>query len=78
MAPPKFMFRIVRSFQDPLTRQLIEAVRIEEDILNFKAEYSRCSSVVCTNSGAGVNTNNGGLEDICIESSLEIPDMRKA
>ena len=36
---------MVRSFQDPLTRQLSEAVRIElrgEEILNSKAEYSRC------------------------------------
>ena len=29
LAPPKFKFKIVRSFQDPLTRQLSEAVRIE-------------------------------------------------
>ena len=45
LAPPKFKFKIVRSFQDPLTRQLSEAVRIElrgEEILNSKAEYSRC------------------------------------
>ena len=44
LAPPKFKFKIVTSFQDPLTRQLSEAVRIElrgEDILNSKAEYSR-------------------------------------
>ena len=45
LAPPKLQFRIVRSFQDPLTRQLSEAVRKElrgEEILNSKAEYSRC------------------------------------
>ena len=39
------MFKIVNTFQDPLTRQLAEAVRIDlrgEDILNSKAEYSRC------------------------------------
>ena len=29
LAPPKFKFKIVRTFQDPLTRQLSEAVRIE-------------------------------------------------
>jgi hypothetical protein len=35
----------VKTFQDPLTRQLAEAVRIElrgEGILNSKAEFSRC------------------------------------
>ena len=45
LAPPKFKFRIVKTFQDPLTRQLAEAVRIElrgEDILNSKSEFSRC------------------------------------
>ena len=45
LAPPRFKFQNVRSFQDPLTRQLSEVVRIElrgEEILNFKAEYSRC------------------------------------
>ena len=45
LAPPKFKFKIVRSFQDPLTRQLSEAVRIElrgEEILNSNAEFSRC------------------------------------
>ena len=45
LAPPKFKFKIVKTFQDPLTRQLAEAVRIElrgEDILNSKSEFSRC------------------------------------
>ena len=45
LEPPKFKFRIVRSFQDPLTRQLAEAVRIErsgENILNSKSEFNRC------------------------------------
>ena len=45
LAPPKFIFKIVKSFQDPLTRKLAEAVRIEirgEDILNSKAEFFRC------------------------------------
>ena len=27
--PPKFKFKIISSFQDPLTRQLAESVRIE-------------------------------------------------
>ena len=45
LAPPKFRFSIIQSFQDPLLRQLAEAVRIDlrgENILNSKAEYSRC------------------------------------
>ena len=45
LAPPAFKFKIVKTFQDPLTRQLAEAVRIElrgEGILNSKAEFSRC------------------------------------
>ena len=28
-SPPKFKFKLVGSYQDPLTRQLAEAVRIE-------------------------------------------------
>ena len=42
LAPPKFRFPIIKSFQDPLSRQLAEAVRIDllgEHILNYKAEY---------------------------------------
>ena len=42
---PKFKFRIVNTFQDPLTRQVAEAVRISlrgDGILNSKTEYSRC------------------------------------
>ena len=45
LAPPKFNFKIIRSFQDPLSRQLSEAVRIElrgETILNSKSEFNRC------------------------------------
>ena len=45
LAPPGFKFKIIQSFQDPLSRQLAEAVRIDlrgENILNSKAEYSRC------------------------------------
>ena len=45
LSPPKFKFKLVRSFKDPLTRQLSEAVRIElrgTEILNSKSEYSRC------------------------------------
>ena len=37
--------KIIKSFQDPLSRKLAEAVRIDfrgENILNSKAEYSRC------------------------------------
>ena len=43
--PPKFKFKIISSFQDPLTRQLAESVRIERRgarNLNSKSEYSRC------------------------------------
>ena len=39
MAPPKFRFTIIKSFLDPLTHQLSEAVRIDlrdENILNSK------------------------------------------
>ena len=45
VAPPKFVFKIVKTFQDPLTCHLAEDVSIDlrrEDILNSKAEYSRC------------------------------------
>jgi hypothetical protein len=44
-SPPPFKFKILASFQDPLTRQIAESVRIEgagEDILNSRSEYSRC------------------------------------
>ena len=40
-----FKFTVVASFQDPLTRQIAESVRIERggaSILNSRAEYSRC------------------------------------
>ena len=43
--PPKFRFRVIRSFKDAMTRQISEAVRIElrgEGVLNSKSEYSRC------------------------------------
>ena len=45
LTPPKFKFKLIQCFKDPLTRQLSEAVRIElrgSDILNSKSEYSRC------------------------------------
>ena len=44
-APPKFKFKIISSFSDPLTRQISEAVRIEQRgdlILNSKSEFNRC------------------------------------
>ena len=44
-SPPQFKFTIVASFQDPLTRQIAESVRIDrggEAILNSKSEYSSC------------------------------------
>ena len=46
-SPPTFRFRIIRSFTDPMTRQLAESVRIKlrsNCILNSKAEYNRCSA----------------------------------
>ena len=45
LAPPKFQFKIIQTFKDPLSRQLAEAVRIElrgENILNSKGEFNRC------------------------------------
>jgi hypothetical protein len=41
----KFKFSLIASFQDPLSRQLAESVRIErggDQILNSRSEYSRC------------------------------------
>ena len=43
--PPKFKFKVVSSFQDSLTRVIIESVRIGlrgSGILNSKTEYLRC------------------------------------
>ena len=43
--PPRFRFKLVRSFKDPMSRQLSEAVRIElrgSNILNSKSEFTRC------------------------------------
>ena len=43
-AMPEFRFRMVKSFQDPLSRQVAESVRIDlrgENILNSKTVYSR-------------------------------------
>ena len=42
---PRFKFRMVASFQDSLTRQVAESVRIDMRkgrVLNSKTEYSRC------------------------------------
>ena len=42
--PPRFKFRLIKTFKDPMSRQLAEAVRIElrgNNILNSKAEYNR-------------------------------------
>ena len=44
-SPPRFKFKILSTFTDPLTRQIAESVRIERsgvEILNSKSEYSRC------------------------------------
>ena len=44
-SPPKFRVEVVGSYQDAMTRQIAEAVRIDlrgEDVLNSKSEYSRC------------------------------------
>ena len=43
--PPNFRIEVVGSFQDALTRQVAEAVRIElrgENVLNSRSEYTRC------------------------------------
>ena len=43
--PPRFRFRLVRGFKNPMSRQLSEAVRIElhgGSILNSRSEYNRC------------------------------------
>ena len=43
--PPTFRIEVVGSFQDALTRQVAEAVRIDlrgENVLNSKSEYTRC------------------------------------
>ena len=45
LAPPRFNFKIIKTFQDPLSRQLSEAIRIElrgESVLNSKSEFNRC------------------------------------
>ena len=42
--PPEFKFRLIRSFKDPISRQLLEGVRIQlrgSGILNSKAEFNR-------------------------------------
>ena len=42
---PKFTIKVVASFQDAMSRQLSEAVRIDlrgSNIINSKSEYSRC------------------------------------
>ena len=44
LCTPRFKFRLITSFKDPMSRQLAEAVRIElrgNDILNSKAEFNR-------------------------------------
>ena len=41
-------------------------------------QLSLAGPVVRTNSGAGVNANKSCQKDNCIQSSLNIPDMRKA
>ena len=41
----RFHFKVIGSFQDALTRQVSEAVRIDlrgGGVLNSKSEYSRC------------------------------------
>ena len=46
--PPKFNIMVVASFQDAMSRQLSEAVRIDlrgENVLNSKSEYSKCKLV---------------------------------
>ena len=43
--PPKFNIKMVQSFQDALSRQIGEGVRIDlrsGNVLNSKSEYNRC------------------------------------
>ena len=43
--PPAFRYKLIQSFQDPMSRQLAEAVRIDlrgPNVLNSKTEYNRC------------------------------------
>ena len=64
MAPPKFRFAIIKSFQDPLSHQLSEAVKIDlrgENILNSKTEYSQCR-VPCLTVGLEGWTNSKKVE----------------
>ena len=42
--PPAFRYKLIQSFQDPMSRQLAEAVRIDlrgPNVLNSKTEYNR-------------------------------------
>ena len=44
-SPPKFRIKVIGKYQDAMTRQIAEAVRIDlrgENVLNSKSEYSRC------------------------------------
>ncbi len=44
-SPPKFKMKMISSFQDAMTRQISESVRIDlcgSGVLNSKTEYSRC------------------------------------
>ena len=43
--PPSFSIKVVGSFQDAMSRQLSEAIRIElrgDSVLNSKSEFNRC------------------------------------
>ena len=78
LEPPKFKFRIIRSFQDPLTRQLAEAVRIErhgDGILNSKSEFNRCRiprlKIDQEEWGMKVKEGEKKLEGKDLEDSLE-------
>ena len=61
LAPPRFRFQVIQSFQDPLSRQLAEAVRIDlrgEAVLNSKSEYNKCRVPRLT-----INLKDWGLEE---------------
>jgi hypothetical protein len=74
LAPPGFRFKIIQTFQDPLSRQLAEAVRIDlrgENILNSKAEYSHCRVPRLRINMEGWKEKVKEKEGACISSSLE-------
>ena len=91
LAPPKFHFKIIQTFQDPLSRQLAEAVRIDlrgEGVLNSKSEYNRCKvprlriNMEEWHGKAKIDVSQEGLnkemEDSLMEKDLKRKDIEPA